>query len=376
MTDFALITTTINVPHLLEDYARNAKAHGRELKIYVSGDQKTPAAAAERCAAIARDTGVPCEYMDVAAQNAFMRRFPPLDAHLPWNCVQRRNVAILKAAADGADTVVTLDDDNFLEKGDYFGGHAAVATTTTLESFGKKGKWFNVCRFLREESGRGFFARGYSPTARNEADDDAPPTVESKWMAVNAGLWLGDPDIDAVTRLAAPINATGYERNDNFFVAAGAWTPFNSQNTAIAKAALPAYFLSPYVGRYDDIFAGFVVKRIADHLGHGVSFGNPLVRQNRNPHNLFHDMALENMGMKITDDFIAALESVNFHGDGYADCLLELCEQAQRHLRDEAMMTTEEQARMAAFFAGCQFWAQLPLWRASVSAVKPAAARK
>ena len=47
MTAIALITTTINVPHLLTDYARDAKAHGRELKIYVTGDRKTPSATAD-----------------------------------------------------------------------------------------------------------------------------------------------------------------------------------------------------------------------------------------------------------------------------------------------------------------------------------------
>ena len=173
---------------------------------------------------------------------------------------------------------------------------------------------------------------------------------------------VGRPDIDAVTRLATPINATHYTRDENFFVAAGAWTSFNSQNTAIAKEALPAYFLSPYVGRYDDIFISYVIKRIADHLGHGVGFGQPLVRQDRNKHDLFNDLALEGLGMKITDHFIAALEKVNFCGADYADCLLEMSEQSQSMLRDVEMAITER-AQMAAFFAGCRVWANLPLWQ-------------
>ena len=128
--------------------------------------------------------------------------------------------------------------------------------------------------FLTEAGGRQFFPRGYGMAARRVPAGDTPAAEKlTKRLAVNAGLWLGDPDIDAVTRLATPINATHYTRDENFFVAAGAWTSFNSQNTAIAKEALPAYFLSPYVGRYDDIFISYVIKRIADHLGHGVGFG-------------------------------------------------------------------------------------------------------
>ena len=56
---------------------------------------------------------IPCEYMDVDSQNKFMQNYPLLNAHIPWDCVQRRNVAVLKARADGADIVVTVDDDNF-----------------------------------------------------------------------------------------------------------------------------------------------------------------------------------------------------------------------------------------------------------------------
>ena len=363
MTAIALITTTINVPHLLTDYARDAKAHGRELKIYVTGDRKTPSATADFCAAIPRQTGIPCEYMDVDSQNKFMQNYPLLNAHIPWDCVQRRNVAVLKARADGADIVVTVDDDNFLATTDYLGAQGLTGTDVCWDSFGETREWFNVCRFLTEAGGRQFFPRGYGMAARRVPAGDTPAAEKlTKRLAVNAGLWLGDPDIDAVTRLATPINATHYTRDENFFVAAGAWTSFNSQNTAIAKEALPAYFLSPYVGRYDDIFISYVIKRIADHLGHGVGFGQPLVRQDRNKHDLFNDLALEGLGMKITDHFIAALEKVNFCGADYADCLLEMSEQSQSMLRDVEMAITER-AQMAAFFAGCRVWANLPLWQ-------------
>ena len=362
MSDIALITTTINVPELLMDYARDAKTHGRTVKFCVSGDQKTPPAAADFCARVTAETGVECEYMDVAAQRVFMRDYPLLDAHLPWNCVQRRNVALLKAVRDGAQTVITIDDDNFIAAPDYFGGHLLTGHEAELDSFGETGQWFNICRFLREENGRQFFARGYGMAVRAMAEPPLVAQREKKFTAVNAGLWLGDPDIDAITRLAIPVNATEYMRADNFFVAAGAWTPFNSQNTALARAALPAYFLSPFVGRFEDIFISFIIKRIADHLGHGVCFGQPLVRQDRNAHDLLHDLALENLGMKITDRFVAALQNANLQGASYAACLLELCEQAEASLREETDLTMAERAQLAAYFAGCRVWAELPLW--------------
>ncbi|MCH9758214.1 MAG: hypothetical protein K0U19_03805 [Proteobacteria bacterium] len=365
MSATVLITTTINVPHVLLDYARDAQAHGQNIKIIVTGDRKTPVAAADLCAQVERETKIACEYMDPQAQAAWMRQYPLLDAHLPWDCVQRRNVAILKAVADGAEVVVTIDDDNFLACENYFAGHAACGSTATLDTYGDAGAWFNVCRFLQEESGRQFFARGYGIAARRLAEGTLPPAVPcEKRIAVNAGLWLGDPDIDAATRISMPINATAYTRDkqENFFVASGAWTPFNSQNTALAREVLPAYFLSPYVGRYDDIFISFFVKRIADHLGQGISFGAPLVRQERNEHNLLNDLTLEYLGTKITDTLITALSEATLQGTGYGECLLELalhCEQALR----TAEMTLLERAQMSAFFAGCRVWATLPLWQ-------------
>ncbi len=362
MSPTALVTTTINVPHLLGKYALDASAHGRDVKLYVAGDRKTPLQASKVCATVSSETGIECEYMDCSAQEAFLRPWPRLAAHLPWDCVQRRNVAILKAAADGAQVVITIDDDNFVEEKDYFGEHDIVGQQTELDEFGKPGEWFNVCSFLDEASGREFFARGYGMQARTvSASEEQQLTSAKRLIAVNAGLWLGDPDIDASTRLSAPACAVAYRREANFLVAPGCWTPFNSQNTALARAALPAYFLSPFVGRFDDILASFIVKRIADHLKEGIAFGRPLVRQERNEHDLLNDLALENLGMKITDAFVHALQDARLSSSSYAACAVELCDQAEAAM-GAFSLANDERARLSAFFAGYRMWAELPLW--------------
>jgi hypothetical protein len=90
------------------------------------------------------------------------------------------------------------------------------------------------------------------------------------------------------------------------------------------RDALPAYFLSPYTGRYDDIWASYVLTRIAEHLDHAVCFGEPLVRQERNPHDLWKDLDMERNGMIMTDDFCAALRSIPLKCDTYHDCFGEV----------------------------------------------------
>jgi len=60
------------------------------------------------------------------------------------------------------------------------------------------------------------------------------------------------------------------------------------------------------VGRYDDIWPSYVVRRIADHLHHRVAYGYPLLFQERNPHNYYTDFDNERMGMQSSvcgDDY-------------------------------------------------------------------------
>ena len=358
MNALALVTTTINVPELLYAYARDAREHDQAVKIFVAGDQRTRAGAADCCAFIARRTGIECEYLDPAAQDRFLAPWPKLREHLPWNCIQRRNVALLKAVRDGAGTVVTIDDDNFIAEDNYFAHFAHVGVPggkVTLPAYGRPDEWFNVCRFLQTANHYQFVPRGYGMAARSELDDGnsavSGPALTMP-VSVVAGLWLGDPDVDAATRLAHPIEVTRYLLDHNFFLAPGARAPFNSQNTALARVALPAYFLSPHVGRFDDIFASFIVKRIADHLGWGVSFGRPLVRQERNVHDLLHDFDMERLGMRHVDDFTADLAKTTLTGDDFAACALEICEQLER----------EEPSELADFFSGYRIWAELPVW--------------
>lgn len=370
MRSIGLVTTTIHVPEALHGYARDAREHGRPVKIYVAGDRGTEAAAADCCALVARRTGIECEYLDPAAQDAFLAPWPELREHLPWNCIQRRNVAVLKAACDGADAVVTIDDDNFVAESDYFAGCLPVCGApderVTLPAYGKAGEWFNVCRFLETVNNCPFVPRGFGMAARADLDDGADPASGSPLtmpVAVVAGFWLGDPDIDAATRIAHPVEVTRYRLDHNFFLVPGARAPFNSQNTVLARAALPAWFLSPHVGRHDDIFASFVVKRIADHLGWGICYGRPLVRQERNEHDLLRDLDMERFGMRHVDALTEDLANVTLTGGDYASCALEICEQLDGRDPRRGSSSKTGNDPLAAFFSGYRIWAELPVWR-------------
>jgi len=74
-----------------------------------------------------------------------------------------------------------------------------------------------------------------------------------------------------------PLVVRGFSRKwpgSNIALYPGTWSPFDSQNTALMRDAVPAYFLSPYTARYDDIWGSYIVTRIAEHFGDVVSYAS------------------------------------------------------------------------------------------------------
>ena len=80
------------------------------------------------------------------------------------------------------------------------------------------------------------------------------------------------------------------------------------------------------MGRYDDIWPSYVVVRIAQHLGDVIAYGHPLLRQKRNEHILWKDLDNERVGMLLTDEYCAALRSLELHGKTYHECYGEVVE--------------------------------------------------
>jgi hypothetical protein len=78
---------------------------------------------------------------------------------------------------------------------------------------------------------------------------------------------------------------------------------------------------------YGRVTASYIIARIAQHMGDVISFGDPLVRQERNPHDLWKDLAVERNGMILTDDFCEALRAVPLSGETYHECFGEVSQE-------------------------------------------------
>lgn len=319
----ALITTTINVPYLLTDYVNDFIKYGhKDVEIIVAGDIKTPPEAKDFCEALCITSGVKIHYLGIPEQHDFLDKFPTYKSFLPWNCVQRRNIAILMAYHAGAEIIYTIDDDNFLHTENYIGAHKLGYQELVIISMNSG--WFNVCSHLINKDNAFYYPRGYAFTKRNLKEENGVCGVLPGRVVANAGLWVGDPDVDAVTRLAIAPESTDYHSTMPLSPGKNTKCPFNSQNTALHRDVIPAYCLATGVGRYDDILASYIVKRIADHLGDYISFGLPLVNQKRNPHDLFKDLKDELIGMQLVDRFVDWLYEIQFKGQTYKDCTKEI----------------------------------------------------
>lgn len=116
------------------------------------------------CAELGTRFPYPITYLDVDAQLEYLRHYPELATHLPWNCIQRRNISFLWAYEHGAELLITIDDDNFIiesDTQDYIGAHLRIVQPQDIAVLSSDQGWFNVCDYLSEERQVPFYHRGY-----------------------------------------------------------------------------------------------------------------------------------------------------------------------------------------------------------------------
>jgi hypothetical protein len=324
MARMHVVATTINFPNFLQTYRENLQKFGHidDVKMWVVGDKKTPPEGAA-FASEQRQQGLDVDYLDPESQERWLKRFPDLDAIIPWNTDNRRNVGFLRALEEGCEILVSIDDDNYpLAHSDFYGGHIDTGRQVEREVFTSDNGWFNLCSELVIEPAVDVVPRGY--LYRKRFAKQASLGKKQVTLAAHAGLWLGDPDVDAATRLAFPIRATGTKKR-NIALQPGVWSPINTQNTSIARRAIPAYYYirmleqlpGAKLDRYGDIWSGYFLTRCAEHLGEAIGIGQPEVDHVRNVHDLLADLRAEFWGMVLTPHFIDTLRAGTLEGNDY-----------------------------------------------------------
>lgn len=360
---YALVLTTINVPNLLIGYADNFEKYGHksEVGIIVIGDKKTPEEAKEPIHQL-KKRGFQAKYLDIPAQEDWLRKYPDLKAIIPYNSDNRRNIGYLMAVESGAETIISIDDDNYAtENEDYIEGHKIVGTIQQLKTASSSNKWFNLCSLLETEPPRTIYPRGFPYSKRWK--DDAHFTTTTGKVMINAGLWLDEPDVDAVTWLNQPIKVVNI-KPEKMMLAQGVYTAVNTQNTAFHRDVLPCYYFvtmnaminGTKIDRYGDIWSGFFAVKVVQSQGHCVSFGTPTAKHIRNKHDYLKDLQNELGGMVLTESLVPILESTKLIGKKYGQAYLELARSIDRQVSSSETFNTEAKNYMSQVTSAMRIW--------------------
>lgn len=296
----ALITTTINVPHNLRLW--RASGLSDDDVVIVAGDLKTPHAEVR-----ALLSSLPGENVYLAPKD--QTRWASSEV-IAWNCIQRRNVALLEAMRRRPDYIITVDDDNFPVNVDHIARLDLAFTGKSSTMISTDDGWFNAGTLLYPE----VVVRGFPLSHRHVMPELTRYNHSSEQIGVVASLWLGEPDIDAVERICCAPTVGHMLHNTNVTLTHKTWCPFNTQSTAFRTELAPFMAVWPVVGRYDDIWASFLTQRAMETCAWHVSFGHPLVHQKRNPHNLIVDLRAELFGMEHNERVIELIKNLPAYG--------------------------------------------------------------
>ena len=224
------------------------------------------------------------------------KKWPKLSRLIGWNCIGRRNFAILQAYEMGAKTIALIDDDN-IPYNNWF-------KTVYVNKFVNANKIkinkpvFDPVGYTNHKNlwHRGFplemvYNRKYKNVGRKKIKPD-----------VQASFWNGDPDVDAVNRAIYSPNCNFKKNYFPFF--SNKISPFNSQNTLLDRGIIKDYFLFPHIGRMDDIWASYYVAS----KKYKIVYAEPTVFQKRNRHKYITDFNLEILGYRKNVELIKSLK--------------------------------------------------------------------
>mmetsp|Transcript_18772 Transcript_18772/g.52283 ORF Transcript_18772/g.52283 Transcript_18772/m.52283 type:complete len:351 (+) Transcript_18772:211-1263(+) len=173
------------------------------------------------------------------------------------------------------------------------------------------------------------FVRGYPFTLRQGV-----PT------ALSHGLWSNVPDYDAPTRMCKPM-----ERNDHYVdavltVPKGSLFPMSGRNVAFDRKligvamyfALPGKDTTSFI--YPDMWAGWVVKVICDHLGLGVKTGLPYLACSPPSKDQLEHLQAEQNPILLQEEIIPFFQNVQLSPSSNTArlCMLELADKVRDQL--------------------------------------------
>ncbi len=355
MKRIGVVITTISDGDFLKKF--NAAIHYSEqeleIRFYIVGDLNTPPACRAQCESMS-ERGAWCKYLTTEEQEIFLKDIGFPTHYIPFRSDNRRNVGYLKAFEEDCEVIISMDDDNFPVDEKFFLRHSITGETVNALPLESGSNWVNPLVFLRSTTISGevltVYPRGFPYSKRWIGNSFRPgDTGITGTVGVNVGLWTGDPDIDAITRLTTLCSTSVdgvWQPEQELLYTLQPWQrmPINSQNTAITREAVLAYYFvkmgyrinNIVMDRFGDIFSGYFLELCNQAVGNIITVGNPLVFQDRNEHDLFKDLLVELPGILIIEDLAPFLEASLPPANNYGDAYLSLIESLQQFVGSQS----------------------------------------
>jgi hypothetical protein len=188
----------------------------------------------------------------------------------------------------GADIIATVDDDNIPYES--WGENLLLGKETEVDLYEPSGEFFDP---LSVTNTKDLWHRGYPIEDLHTKNSVEYKGKVKKKFDIQADLWDGDPDIDAICRLSK-MPCVKYQTINPY--TSTKLSPFNSQNTFLTRAAIKKYMVLPFVGRMDDIWGGYILQQ----EGFSVVYNTSTVYQERNPQDLIKNLENELIGYRFT----------------------------------------------------------------------------
>jgi hypothetical protein len=325
--------TTIFDSDVVESYFDNFRKYGHldRAQMIVIPDKKTPPAVYDRCRRLQRQ-GLFCNCPSLEEQDTFLQKLGNMNRIIPHDSDNRRNVGFLMALAEEIDFVISIDDDNYcLGEADLFSEHAVVCTAEQeWEETDSDSGWLNICQLLEMSQPCRVYPRGF-PYRQRSLEGKTTTRIVTGAVRMNAGLWLTDPDIDAMTWLVSPVRVCAMKK-PSVILSNRTWSPLNTQNTALHRNVLPSYYFIRMgfqlagltIDRYGDIFSGYFAQACLRHFGHRIRVGSPLVDHRRNSHNYLADVTKELACILVLEELTEWLREVKLQGTDYCEAYVSL----------------------------------------------------
>lgn len=343
MAKVCIVTATVNFLNNFKAFKESFNGHEVDIIVVDEGDHVKRRKNKEVLSGLSYEFYGPRE-----RKEWFKDRFNSLcEAYLdviPKRCHAETSFGLAVAYEREPDFVIELDDDVFSVRGhNLVESHATNLFNEDGVTVFSRNKWYNTLENLKINCSEEIFPRGH-PYIREIRTQNYNWINDGCRSFLNMGLWVGCPDLDAVTLLyhsdldgKSCIKSYDCKRK-KVIVGKEIFFCISSMNTSFLPDVIPAFYQLYMnlngVDRFDDIWSGLFLKKIGDHLGHKLCLGEPLVYHDRRQRNIFMDLRKEFDGMVINEKLWSIVDELELDGNNYWDCYNSLIDGLGKRLSD------------------------------------------